>query len=150
MAISPYVPSASEAAILALVAKLCDLPGVSVQRNTPLDAAMTIPPHGLIIVRDGEPGEPEITLSPVTYQYDHLAEVEVLYSAPRRVLDQQFDALRQKVGQALLADRRLGGAVMWVEPVAAVALDIAALMEVPTKAASLPVRLVYLTSNPLN
>jgi hypothetical protein len=28
-----------------------------------------IPAAGLLILRDGEPGEPEVTLSPLTYHY---------------------------------------------------------------------------------
>jgi hypothetical protein len=32
-----------------------------------------IPANGLIILRDGKPGEPEVTLSPLTYFYEHRA-----------------------------------------------------------------------------
>ena len=37
-----------------------------------------IPPLGLIILRDGQPGEPEVTLSPLRYHYQHSAELEVV------------------------------------------------------------------------
>ena len=37
-----------------------------------------IPATGLIILRDGKPGEPEVTLSPLTYFYQHRAELEVV------------------------------------------------------------------------
>lgn len=30
-----------------------------------------IPAAGLIILRDGQPGEPEVTLSPLRYHYQH-------------------------------------------------------------------------------
>ncbi len=146
----PYLPSKAEAVLLALEAQLATVSGVIVRRNTPVEAAMEVPAGGLIILRDGEPGEPEVVLSPVTYHYEHQAEVEIYVTGPRRLLDQQFDTLRQAVGLALFADRTLGGAVMWVDPVAAVAMDLPALSELPIKAASLPVRLVYVTSNPLN
>ena len=32
-----------------------------------------IPATGLIILRDGKPGDPEVTLSPMTYFYEHRA-----------------------------------------------------------------------------
>ena len=34
-----------------------------------------IPATGLIILRDGKPGEPEVALSPLTYFYEHRAEL---------------------------------------------------------------------------
>ncbi|HOB21799.1 MAG TPA: acyl-CoA transferase, partial [Bacillota bacterium] len=37
-----------------------------------------IPTAGLIILRDGQPGEPEVTLSPLRYHYQHRAELEVV------------------------------------------------------------------------
>ena len=38
-----------------------------------------IPANGLIILRDGKPGEPEVTLSPVTYFYEHRAELASVF-----------------------------------------------------------------------
>ncbi len=45
-----------------------------------------IPPAGLIILRDGQPGEPEVTLSPLRYHFQHRAELRerIRPSAPRR------------------------------------------------------------------
>lgn len=143
-----YSPSVGEAALIALKAVLSGL-GATVLRNIPVDVTMAVPTGGLIILRDGDPGEPEMTLGPVTYQYDHMAEVEIFVRGARSGLDARFDALRQAVGSAILADRRLGGAVMWANPAAAVALDLPSSSEVPIKAASIPVQLVYVTSNPL-
>ena len=40
-----------------------------------------IPATGLIILRDGKPGDPEVTLSPLTYFYEHRAELEVVIQA---------------------------------------------------------------------
>jgi hypothetical protein len=37
-----------------------------------------IPAAGLIILRDGQPGDPEFTLSPLRYHYQHRAEFEVV------------------------------------------------------------------------
>ena len=40
------------------------LPGVEVRRN--LAKTERIPPGGLVVIRDGDPGEPEVSLSPLT------------------------------------------------------------------------------------
>ena len=48
-----------------------------------------IPATGLIILRDGKPGEAEVTLSPLSYYYEHRAELEVVIQA-----DSGRDALR--------------------------------------------------------
>lgn len=42
-----------------------------------------IPSAGLIILRDGQPGDPEVTLSPLRYYYQHRAELEVVVQAGR-------------------------------------------------------------------
>lgn len=52
-------------AIKALVAAA--LPDADVKRN--LAKADRIPPGGLVIVRDGDPGDPEVMLSPLLYIY---------------------------------------------------------------------------------
>lgn len=53
------------AAVKSLVAAA--LPGAEVKRN--LAKAERIPPGGLVVIRDGDPGEPEVSLSPLTYLY---------------------------------------------------------------------------------
>ena len=82
-----------------------------------------IPATGLIILRDGKPGEPEVTLSPLTYFYEHRAELEVVIQAGsgRDVL---FDALTAAIGIALAADRTLGGLCDWVEAEAPEPVDL--------------------------
>jgi hypothetical protein len=37
-----------------------------------------VPAAGLLILRDDDPGEPAVTLSPLTYHYQHRAEVEAV------------------------------------------------------------------------
>ena len=67
-----------------------------------------VPAAGLLILRDGDPGEPAVTLSPLRYHYQHRAEVEaVVQSGTGR--DVAFDALAAGVGIVLSADRTLGG-----------------------------------------
>ena len=67
-----------------------------------------VPATGLLILRDGDPGEPAVMLSPLRYHYQHRAEVEaVVQAADGR--DAAFDVLAAGVGTALAADRTLGG-----------------------------------------
>lgn len=67
-----------------------------------------IPIAGLIILRDGQPGEPEVTLSPLRYHYQHRAELEVVVqAAPGRA--SALDILIAAIGTALETDRTLGG-----------------------------------------
>ena len=69
---------------------------------------------GLIILRDGKPGEPEISLSPLTYFYELRAELEVVIQAGAGC-DALFDTLTGSIGSVLAADRTLGGLCNWVE-----------------------------------
>ena len=76
-----------------------------------LDAA-AIPPGGLINVRDGDPGDPETLLSPTLYYYEHRAEIDVIVDADTSPdVDATFDACKLAIGQAIDADRTLGGLV---------------------------------------
>ena len=50
-----------------------------------------VPSAGLLILRDGEPGEPEVTLSPLRYHYQHRAEIEAVVQGATR--DAAFDTL---------------------------------------------------------
>jgi len=68
-------------------------------------AARTVPADGLLILRDGEPGEPEVTLSPLAYHYQHRVEIEAVVQGADR--DAAFDALNAGIGASLTADRTL-------------------------------------------
>ena len=107
-----------------------------------------IPATGLIILRDGKPGEPEVTLSPPTYFYEHRAELEVMIQAGtgREVL---FDALTEDIGAALAADRTLGGLCDWVEAEAPESVDLPIEGAASLKATVITVVLHYATSDPL-
>ena len=93
----------------ALKALLETVPDVAVERNSVLPEK--VPAGGLIIVRDGDPGEPEQALGGFgsTY-YQHAVEVEVyLEEGDAAVRDAAFDALLQQIGAALEADLTFGG-----------------------------------------
>src|SRR5690606_2303289 len=103
------MPTPRETTLAALLVRLQTLAAV-VLRDEVLPER--IPPAGLIILRDGQPGEPEVTLSPLRYHYQHRAELEVVVQA---VNDRAtaFDSLIAAIGAALDADRTLGGLCDW-------------------------------------
>ena len=107
-----------------------------------------IPATGLIILRDGKPGDPEVTLSPLTYFYEHRAEMEVVIQAGTG-RDSLFDALTSDIGAALAADRTLGGLCDWVEAEAPEPVDLPIEGAAALKAAVIVVVLHYATSDPL-
>ena len=107
-----------------------------------------IPAAGLIILRDGQPGESEVTLSPLRYHYQHRAELEVVVQAPNGRAS-VFDTLIAAICIALEADRTLGGLCDWVEPEAPASVDLAIEGAAALKAAVITVLLHYTSTGPL-
>ena len=107
-----------------------------------------VPAAGLLILRDGDPGEPAVTLSPVRYHYQHRAEVEAVVQAGAD-RDMAFDTLAAGVGIALAADRTLGGLCDWVEAEAPRPVDLAVDGAETLKAAVIPIVLHYASTDPL-
>lgn len=139
------MPSKRETIIVALQARLQTLTA-PVLRGEVLPAR--IPASGLIILRDGKPGEPEVTLSPLTYFYEHRAELEVVIQAGTG-RDALFDALTASIGVALAADRSLGGLCDWVEAEAPEPVDLPIEGAAALKAAVITVVLHYASTDPL-
>jgi hypothetical protein len=103
--------SKAEQVLEGLRAELETVAGVTVERNRVLPEK--IPAGGLIILRDGDPGEPEQALGGFgsTY-YQHAVEIEVYVEEGDAVArDAAFDVLLQQIGAALEADPTLGGLV---------------------------------------
>lgn len=107
-----------------------------------------IPAAGLIILRDGQPGEPEVTLSPLHYHYQHRAELEVVVQAGTGRAS-AFDGLIAAIGTALESDRTLGGLCDWVEPEAPASVDLPVEGAAALKAAVITINLHYTTASPL-
>jgi hypothetical protein len=133
-------------ALLALIATA--LPAAKVERNTAKPER--IPVGGLVIVRDGDPGDPEATLSPLTYTYTHRIPIEiaVLPAAPlsrEETLDQMLRAL----GEAVESNRTLGGLCDFLEPEAPSTDDLEATGTVVGRWASAVILATYATPNPL-
>lgn len=121
--------------------------GAEVARNAVLPSR--VPTAGAIILRDGDPGDPETSLSPLAYHYEHVAAVEVIVTGSDATRDTIFDALVQAVGAAITADRSLGGLCDWVDATAPAPLDLAIEGAAPMKAATIPVALFYVTGSPV-
>ena len=138
------MPTQRETALAALHARLSSLPA-TILRGDVLPERM--PPDGLLILRDGEPGEPEVTLSPVAYHYQHRAEIEAVVQGAER--DATFDTLCASIGTAIAADRTLGGICDWVEAEAPRPIDLPVEGAASLKAAVIPVVLHYTTADPL-
>ena len=107
-----------------------------------------VPAAGLLILRDGDPGEPAATLSPLRYHYQHRAEIEALVQAGTG-RDAVFDSLAAGVGTVLSADRTLGGLCDWAEAEAPRPVDLAVEGAGRLKAAGIAIVLHYSTSDPL-
>jgi len=138
------MPSLRETLLSSLHASLSTLPA-SVLRGEVLPER--IPATGLLILRDGEPGTPEVTLSPLRYSYEHAIEIEVVIQGADR--EARFDALCSSIGSLITADRTLGGLCDWIEAEAPRPVDLPVEGAASLKAAVLTLILYYTTSDPL-
>lgn len=138
------MPTTRETILAALQARLSTLPA-DVLRGDVLPER--VPAAGLLILRDGDPGEPEVTMSPLRYHYQHHAEIEAIVQGASR--DTTFDTLCASIGEALAADRTLSGLCDWVEAEAPQPVDLPVEGAATLKAAVIPVILHYSTADPL-
>ena len=139
------MPTTRETILAALHARLQPLAAL-VLRDEVLPER--IPTAGLIILRDSQPGEPEVTLSPLRYHYQHRAELEVVVQVAIGRAS-AFDNLIASIGVELEADRTLGGLCDWVEPEAPASVDLPIEGAAALKAAVITVVLHYTTTGPL-
>ena len=139
------MPTSRETILAALFARLQSVAALALRDEV---LPERIPAAGLIIFRDGQPGEPEVTLSPLRYHYQHRAELEVVVQAPNGRAS-AFDTLIASIGAALEADRTLGGLCDWVEPEAPASVDLPIEGAAALKAAVITVVLHYTTTGAL-
>ena len=101
--------SKAEQVLGALETLLETVPTAVVERNSALPEK--VPGGGLIILRDGDPGEPEQALGGFgNAYYQHAVEIEVyVEEGDAAARDAAFDDLLQQIGAALGADPTLGG-----------------------------------------
>jgi hypothetical protein len=142
--------SKAEQVLQGIKASLETVPGATIDRNSGLPEK--VPAGGLIILRDGDPGEPEQALGGFeSAYYQHEVEVEVnVEEGDAAARDAAFDALLQQIGVALEADPTLGGLAFGLtygrpEPA------IEAIAGAPAiKSATLTVTIDYATDTPLS
>ena len=139
------MPTTRETVLAALHARLQPLAALTLRDEV---LPERVPAAGLIILRDGQPGEPEVTLSPLRYHYQHRAELEVVVQAPDGRAS-TFDTLIVAIGAAIEADRTLGGLCDWVEPEPPASVDLPIDGAAALKAAVITVVLHYTATGPL-
>ncbi|PRY23528.1 hypothetical protein CLV78_10417 [Aliiruegeria haliotis] len=138
------MPTHRETILAALHSRLSALPATALRGEV---LPERVPADGLLILRDGEPGEPEVTLSPLAYHYQHRAEIEAVVQGAER--DAGFDTLCSSISTSLATDRTLGGLCDWVEAEAPRPVDLPVEGAASLKAAVIPVILHYTTADPL-
>ncbi|MBI1207250.1 MAG: acyl-CoA transferase [Azospirillum sp.] len=143
--------SVRETALRALLAALQTVPAATVERETVVPER--VPAGGLLILRDGEAGEPvDVVMSPLIYCYEHLAQIEaVVQSSNGEKRARTLDDLLRALGAALAADRTLGETVEWFEWAAPHTDDLAVPFGATIKGAVVPVTLIYsIAEDPLS
>ncbi len=140
--------SKREQVLAALSDRLRGIAGVAVKRNEALP--VTVPAGGLVILRDGDPGEPDVTLNPRTEFYSHRTEIEVFVTRPVDGGGEgMLDALLSQIGAALAADRSLGGLAENLFCSAPETSVLAIEGAAPILAARLTITIEYLAGDPL-
>ena len=142
------MPSHREQVMAALLSVLETMSGPTVRRNEPLPEKL--PAGGLVMLRDGELGEPEILLSPLSYIWRHRAIVEAMVSGGTASRDGALDGLLTAIGDAIAGTPTLGGLVDWIEIGPASFETLAIEGAAPLKGATIPITLHYATSSPLS
>lgn len=124
------------------------LPNAEVKRN--LDKPERIPPGGLVIVRDGEPGEPDVLLSPLVYVYEHRVPIEVAaFASASLSREEALDQMLSAVGTAVAADRTLGGLCEFLDAEAPTSDDLETTGAISGRWAEAAIIAAYSTTNPL-
>lgn len=142
--------SQRENAIGALFAVLGELSlGTTVKRNAALPER--IADHAMAILRDGEMGEPEVSLSPLTYHWQHQVAIELFVADPDvAVRDARMDGLLVELAVLIEQDRTLGGVIEYAEIGPPKFDELAPDGTGGIKACLLPVVLHYSSTGPLN
>ena len=146
-------PSQRESAIGALFAVLGELSlgmfSTTVKRNAALPERVS--DHAMAILRDGEMGEPEVSLSPLIYHWQHQVAIELFVAdADAAARDARMDSLLAVLATRIEADRTLAGVIEYAEIGAPKFDELAPDGSSGIKACLLPVVLHYSSSGPLN
>ena len=123
--------------------------GTMVKRNAALPER--IADHAMAILRDGEMGEPEVSLSPLTYHWQHPVAIELFVADPDAAArDARMDGLLTELASLIEADRTLAGVVEYAEIGQPKFDELAPEGTSGIKACLLPVVLHYSSAGPLS
>lgn len=137
------------AALLKAAAPQCDHHALADDADRP----KRIGPHGTIVLRDGDPGEPEIDLCPPTYHFQHRFPVEISAYASSEPLRVVLDRMAGWIAAAVQADRTLGGLCNHIDVGALELVDLmggAGPGSATQKGAVFEITADYSTTTPLN
>lgn len=114
------------------------------------DRPTRIAPGGQLIWRDGDPGEPEVTLGILTYTYTHRFPLEAAVSVEdTETRAERLDLFLTELGEAVAANRTLGGLCEWFDVEAPAVDDAQEAGTGPILWADLALIAVYTTTTPL-
>ena len=140
--------SKREEVLQALFERLLALKNLDVRRNEVLP--LKIPASGLVVLRDGNIGEPAILLSPPCFLYQHRAEIEVVVQQTSAAdNDVRLDCILEEIGRLLMVDVTLSGLIdhMHAEPPEFIEQPIDGGLTI--KGATVPIVLEYLSNSNL-
>jgi len=145
------MPSVREQIIAAFFSDLKTLESsrIKVLRNP--DKLMKVPADGaIIILRDGESGDPEVLLSPLTYIYEQVATLEIMIdNAYAQSQQTSLDDLLMIIGNLIENNRNMNGLAEWVEAQAPEFLQEAVEGAPAIRAATVNVLMRFNTTSPL-
>lgn len=114
------------------------------------DVPEQIPANGRVVIRAGDPGQPEIDLSPRAYIYTHEIPLEIgAYASSTQTREQVIDTMLGHIGAAILANRTLGGLVTDLDAYAPETDDIFIAGATPAREALPKLVAEYSTNSPL-
>lgn len=145
------MPSVREQILSAFFAELKTLESSAIKVLRNPDKLMRVPENGAIVVmRDGQSAEPETLLSPLTYIYEHNAEIEVtINNAYTATQGTSLDDLLMIIGNMIEANRTMGGLAEWMEAQAPEFIQEAVEGAPAMRAATVNVLFRFHTSSPL-
>lgn len=140
--------SKREEVLKALWTRLSTLTEVEVKRNEMLP--LKIPDGGLVVLRDGNIGEPTILLSPPCFLYQHRAEIEVVVQQTSAAdNDVRLDCILEEIGRLLMVDVTLSGLIdhMHADPPEFIEQSVDGGLTI--KGATVPIVLEYMSNSNL-
>jgi hypothetical protein len=145
------MPSKREQVLDRLATKLKTLESTSLKVYRNLDKPQQIPSGGMIVLRDGVAGEPEVLLSPLTYIYEQLVTVEVMVQNPDPAArDALLDVLLVALSGVITTNRTLDGLAEWMEARSPEFQEEPIEGAASIRAAFAQVMVRFFTSDPLN